>query len=75
MLQLLKKEDLHEFKPILAEIEEDPGNPLGAVTFWLVISVVAFFVLWSIFGEIDIVVSARGKIIPTGQIKLVQPLT
>jgi hemolysin D len=75
MLRLVKKDDRHEFKPILAEIEEEPASPLGSLTFWIVIAVVVFFVLWSVFGQVDIVVSAKGKVIPTGQIKLVQPLT
>jgi hemolysin D len=78
-LRLLKREsavnDVHEFMPILAEIEEDPGNPLGPATFWLVVSVFTFFVLWSIFGQVDVVVSARGQVIPAGQVKLVQPLS
>lgn len=74
-LRLIKTpNDVHEFKPILAEIEDDPGSPLGPVTFWLVVLVFAFFVLWSIFGQVDVVVSARGQVIPAGQIKLVQPL-
>jgi hemolysin D len=66
--------DAHEFQPILAEIESDPGNPLGALTFWLVMAVFAFFLLWSIFGQVDVVVSARGKVLPQGEVKLLQPL-
>lgn len=77
-LRLLKKEakatDAHEFQPILAEIENDPGSPLGALTFWLVMAVFGFFVLWSILGQVDVVVSARGKVIPQGEVKLIQPL-
>ncbi len=73
-LRLLKQEDAHQFKPLLAEIEEDPGNPLGPVTFWLVVAVFVFFLGWTIFGEIDVVVSARGKVIPAGEVKVLQPL-
>ncbi len=73
-LRLLKKEDSHEFKPLLSEIEEDPGSPLGPLTFWLVTAVFGFFVLWAIFGQVDVVVTARGKAIPLGQSKLIQPL-
>jgi hemolysin D len=73
-LRLLKKDDAYEFKPSIVEIEEDPGNPLGALTFWLVIAVFAFFIGWAIFGQVDVVVTGRGKVIPVGQSKLVQPL-
>lgn len=75
-LTLLKpKDDSHQFRPMLAEIEEDPGSPLGPMTFWLVVTVFSFFLLWSIFGQVDVVVSARGKVVPTGQVKLIQPLS
>jgi hemolysin D len=74
LLKLLEKDDSHEFKPVLAEIESDPGSPLGAVTFWLVVLIVLFAVLWSILGEVDVVIASRGKVIPVGQVKLVQPL-
>jgi len=39
-----------------------------------VVAVFGFFVLWSIFGQVDVVISARGKIVPSGQVKLLQPL-
>jgi hemolysin D len=71
---LKDKNDAHEFKPLLAEIEEDPGSPLGPLTFWLVVGVFAFFLGWTIWGQVDVVVTARGKVIPSGQVKLVQPL-
>lgn len=74
-LRLLKKEDKHEFKPILAEIEEDPGSPLGRMMFYVIVAVIGFLLLWTIFGEVDVVITARGKVIPDGQVKLVQPLT
>jgi hemolysin D len=66
--------DAHEFKPLLAEIEESPVSPLGRTTFWLVIAIMAFFVAWSIFGQVDVVISARGKVIPDGHVKILQPL-
>lgn len=67
-------DDSHEFLPILSEIEEEPVNPAGHIIFWLIISVIFFTLLWLIFAKVDIVVSARGKIIPDGEIKILQPL-
>jgi len=71
---LFHKDDTHEFKPLLIEIEESPVSPLGRTTFWIIISVILFTALWVYFGKVDIVVSARGKIIPDGEIKILQPL-
>lgn len=69
-----KKEDSHEFKPLLVEIEEEPLNPLGRIIFWIIISVILFLALWMTFGKVDVVVTARGKVIPLGEVKTVQPL-
>ena len=66
--------DQHEFKPVAVEIEEAPVSPLGRVTFWIILAVAAFVIIWLSLGEVDVVVTARGKIIPRGQIKVIQPL-
>jgi len=66
--------DKHEFLPLLAEIEDRPLNPLGRTVFWIILAVILFFVLWTFFGRIDVVVTARGKVVPTGEVKTVQPL-
>lgn len=74
MLPPLKVDDAHEFKPLLAEIEDSPVSPLGRTTFWLVVAVIVFFIAWSILGEVDVVVSAKGRVIPDGHTKILQPL-
>ena len=74
-LYQFKKDDTHQFKPILVEIEEEPINPLGKSIFWLVILTFVFFVAWAILGEIDIVVTAHGKVAPVGDVKILQPLS
>lgn len=71
---LHKENDAHEFEPLLTEIEQSPANPLGNTVFWIVISFILFSCLWMYFGKIDVVVSARGIIIPDGEEKVVQSL-
>ena len=68
-------DDSHEFKPLLAEIEDEPINPLGRAIFWIIVISILFLGGWMYFGKVDVVVSARGKIIPVGEIKVLQPLT
>lgn len=70
-----RKDDSHEFKPLLAEIEDEPVNPLGRIIFWIIVIVIVFLGGWTYFGKVDVVVSARGKVIPVGEIKILQPLT
>ena len=69
-----KAANSHEFKPILAEIEDAPLNPIGNTMFWVIIIFMLIAGLWMYFGKVDIVVTARGIIIPTGEEKLVQSL-
>lgn len=66
--------DHHDFKPILAEIEERPPNPLGTVFLWTIISLMVVVLLGLFLVKVDVVVTARGKIIPIGDVKVVQPL-
>ncbi len=73
----LKKEkikDIHEFHPLNVEIEDRPINPLGRTILWIIISIIIFGILWIIFAKIDVVVSARGQVIPSGEIKILQPI-
>ncbi len=67
-------DDAHEFRPLLAEIEERPLNPIGNTIFWLIIVFIVIAGLWMYLGKVDIVVTSRGIIIPTGEEKVIQPL-
>ncbi|OGP60727.1 MAG: hypothetical protein A2V65_01325 [Deltaproteobacteria bacterium RBG_13_49_15] len=69
-----KNADYHDFKPILTEIEERPANPLGTIFLWTIISLMIVILLGLYFVKVDVVVTARGKIIPLGDVKVVQPL-
>lgn len=71
---LYKEDDAHEFKPILSEIEDSPINPLGNTIFWVIISFIVIAASWMYFGKVDIVITARGMIIPTGEEKVIQSL-
>lgn len=74
MFKFKPSDDRHEFKPLLVEIEERPLNPLGRAVFWIVITAILFTCLWMFFGQVDVVVTARGKVIPSGEVKTIQPL-
>lgn len=68
------RDDVHEFQPLLVEIEDRPLNPLGRSILWLIFGVIFFGIMWLSFATIDIVVSARGKVVPAGEIKVLQPI-
>jgi hemolysin D len=65
-------QDKHSFKPILMEIEDRPVNPVGHFILWAVISVFFISIIWLSVSEIDVVVTARGKLVPIGDVKTIQ---
>ncbi len=65
--------DSYEFKPLLSEIEDTPVSPLGRFMFWTVLSLIIITILWLFIGKVDIVINARGIVIPDGEAKVIQP--
>jgi hemolysin D len=69
------KEDLeYEFLPSAMEIEETPPSPIRRILIWLIFAILIIAFLWSYFGRVDEVAVARGKIVPDGEVKVIQPL-
>ena len=71
---LFSTKDRHEFKPLLVELEDSPTSPLARWLFWILTIIMILIVSWLYFAKVDVVVSARGKVIPSGEIKIVQPI-
>jgi hemolysin D len=63
-----------QFLPAALEILETPASPVGRMIGATIILFFAIAVVWSIFGHVDIIATAQGKIVPTGRTKTIQPL-
>jgi hemolysin D len=63
-----------QFLPAALEILETPASPVGRAIGATVMLFFALAVAWAIFGHVDIIATASGKIVPTGRIKTIQPL-
>lgn len=64
----------HEFLPAALEIMEKPPSP---GLRWLMLGLCALFaiaLLWSFIGKVDVVATASGKVIPSGNVKIIQPI-
>ena len=64
----------HEFLPAALEIMEKPPSPGYR---YLMLGLCALFALalaWSFIGRIDVVATASGKVIPAGNVKVIQPI-
>jgi hemolysin D len=62
------------FLPAALEIVETPPAPTGRAIAITIMTVFALAVVWACVSPIDIISSAKGKIVPTGRVKVVQPL-
>jgi len=65
--------DPAEFSPPLLRIQANPAPPLAGWTLRLLIALLAGLLLWAIFGRLDIVAVADGKLVPSSYLKIVQP--
>lgn len=66
--------DERAFLPAVLELQESPPHPAARATLWLLVSLLLITLLWAVFGTIDIVAVARGKLVVSARSKIVQPL-
>ena len=63
-----------QFLPAALALQETPLSPAPRVAMWAIISFAVLAVVWATVGQIDIVATAQGRVIPDAGIKLVQPI-
>jgi hemolysin D len=69
-----RTKDELEFLPAALEIQETPPLPAGRYILWAIMLFFVIGVAWASVGEVDIVAVAQGKIVPSGRVKVIQPL-
>lgn len=67
-----KKKEETEFLASILEVTETPPSPIGRMVLWTIIAFLVVGIIWLFVGEVDEVAVARGKITPSGNIKVVQ---
>lgn len=63
-----------QFLPAALSLQETPVSPAPRVAMWLLIAFAALALMWAIFGHIDVVATAQGKIVPNDRTKTIQPI-
>lgn len=71
---VLSERDIYEFMPAAIEIEKTPASPIGRIIVYTIVLLFAIAILWATFGKIDIVAVAKGKVVPSERVKVIQPL-
>ena len=64
----------HEFLPAALEIMEKPPSPGLRYLMLAICGLFTIGLLWSLVGQIDVIATAAGKVIPSGNVKLIQPV-
>ncbi len=62
-----------QFLPAALALQEQPVHPAPRYIQWTLMAFAALALLWACIGEIDVVATASGKIVPSGKSKIVQP--
>lgn len=65
--------DLHAFSPGLLGVEHTPPSPLPRVVLRGVLFLLCGMLAWTVWGRLDIVAVAEGKLVPVSYLKIVQP--
>src|ERR1700730_4744627 len=69
-----RKDTARQFLPAALEILETPASPVGRAIGATIILFFVIAIVWAVFGHVDIIATASGKIVPTGRSKTIQPL-
>lgn len=62
-----------EFAPGLLSIQESPPAKLPRALMYMVVALFAILLVWALFGKLDIVARAEGRLVPQTYVKIVQP--
>ncbi|ARV18643.1 Leukotoxin export protein LtxD [Curvibacter sp. AEP1-3] len=73
-LEVLEGGDVHTFSPAMLELQVSPPAPLARSIAWTIVVALLCSVLWSIWAEFDITVSAIGSAVPSDKTKTIQAL-
>ena len=68
------EQDERAFLPAALEIVETPPSPIGRAIGATLVAIFCLALIWATLGHVDIVASATGEIVPSGRVKVIQPL-
>ena len=69
-----ERRDEREFLPAALEVVETPASPTGRVLGYVIVFFFAVAVSWAFLGRVDVIATAPGRIMPAGDVKVIQPV-
>ncbi len=65
--------DALDFAPAVLQAQQRPPSPLPRLVLYGLLALAAVMLVWAVFGRLDIVAVAQGKLVPESFVKIVQP--
>src|SRR3989338_9885863 len=62
-----------DFSPGLLRIQAQPPTPFARALLYSLLTLLGLLLIWAVFGKLDVVASAEGKLLPQSYLKIVQP--
>lgn len=62
-----------QFLPAALALQDQPSHPAPRIIQWTIMLFAALALAWACFGEIEVVATARGKVVASGKSKTIQP--
>jgi HlyD family secretion protein len=63
----------YDFLPAYLRVSNSPPSPLPRLVLYSLLALAAGLALWAMFGRLDIVATAEGKLVPRSYLRIVQP--
>ncbi len=60
--------DAYDFAPDIQRLQHQPPSPLPRAVLWCLLALLLSMLLWSIFGRLDIIAVAQGKLVPQSSV-------
>lgn len=67
-------DDLYAFLPAAIEVERRPASKAGNTIICMIILLFIVALAWALFGKVDIIAVAQGKVIPSEAVKQIQSI-
>ncbi|MGI4848032.1 MAG: HlyD family type I secretion periplasmic adaptor subunit [Janthinobacterium lividum] len=61
-----------QFLPAALSLQETPLSPAPHAAIWMLMGFALLALLWACFGQIDVVATAQGKVVPSDRSKIIQ---
>lgn len=65
--------EAYDFLPAYLRVQNAPPSPRPRVVLYSLLALLTGLALWAVFGHLDIVATADGKLVPRSYLKIVQP--